>query len=70
MTAENLGFLDCIQAGVIISSLAAIISESSVIGSGYSGITVLTVGTVEMDETYLEGSTLRGILCESKCEGK
>jgi hypothetical protein len=31
---------------------------------------VLTAGTLEMNETSLEGSTLRSILCESKCEGK
>jgi hypothetical protein len=70
MTAEIPGFLDCTQAGVIISSLTAIISRSSMVGSGYSGIKVLTAGTLEMNETYLEGSTLQSILCESKCERK
>jgi hypothetical protein len=46
MTAENLGFLGLNIAGVIISSLTATISGSSVIGLGYSGIEVLSGGTL------------------------
>jgi hypothetical protein len=70
MIGENLGFLDCTQTGVIISILTATISGSSVIGSGYLGIEVLTAGTFEMNETYLEGLTLWRIHCEFKCDVK
>jgi hypothetical protein len=70
MTGENLRFIDCSKAGIIVSNSTATISSTAVVGSGYTGIEVMSAGQVELNEVYIDKPALPGILAESKAEVK
>ena len=70
LNGENLRFVECEKAGLIVSNSKAMVSGAVISHSRYTGCEVGQLGKLELNETWIEDTQAAGILCDSKAEVK